>query len=129
MVLEVSAALAEIKQPAAALQALDEAIARLGPLVSLVNAAIEIDMENGNADGALRRIDMMRDAAPRPEPWMARRASVLARAGRTAESQAAWQSLLDHLSSLPAGERSSHAMFARAREARDALAALESNTP
>lgn len=129
LLLEVSRALSENKQTTAALEILDQGTARLGPLPSLVNAAIEIDFGNGNVDGALRRIDVAQAAAPRPEPWMARRASVLARAGRIAESRTAWQSLLDYISSLPPAERDSHAMCSRVREAREALAALESNPP
>lgn len=126
LLLEVSTALAANKQSKAALGILDQGIARLGPLPSLVNAAIETELGIGNTEAALRRIDRARDAAPRPEPWMARRASILARAGRTAESRAAWQAILTHISALPPGERSSHAMYSRVREARDALAALES---
>jgi tetratricopeptide (TPR) repeat protein len=129
LLLEVSTALAENKQPAAALEVLDQGIARLGQLPSLVNPAIEIELGKGNVAAALQRIDVAQHASPRPEPWMARRASVLARAGRTAESRVAWKSLLDHISSLPPAERSSHAMCARAREASDALAALKSNKP
>jgi tetratricopeptide (TPR) repeat protein len=129
LLLEVSAALAENKQTAAALEVLDQGIVRLGPLASLVNAAIGLEMGNGNIEGALRRVDTAQAAAPRPEPWMARRASILARAGRIDESRAAWQSLLDSVSSLPLGERTSHAMYSRVREAREALAALESNPP
>ena len=129
LLLEASAALAENKQTSDALEVLDQGISRLGPLPSLVNAAVEIDFGNGNIEGALWRIDVARDASPRPEPWMARRASVLARAGRIAESRTSWRFLLDHISSLPPGERTSHAMCARAREAREALTALESNLP
>lgn len=129
LLLEVSTALAENKQAPAALEVLDQGISRLGPLPSLVNAAIDIDFGNGNIGGALRRIDVARDAAPRPEPWMARRASILARAGRIDESRAAWKALLDHVSSLPHAERDSHAMCSRVREAQDALAALKSNPP
>lgn len=128
LLLEVSTALAENKQATAALEVLDQGIARLGPLPSLVTAAIEIDFGNGNIEGALRRIDVAQTAAPRPEPWMARRASMLARAGRMDESRAAWQSLLDRISSLPQAERDSHAMCSRVREARDALAALKPNS-
>ena len=127
LLLEVSAALAENKQKTAALEIIDQGIARLGLLPSFVNAAIEIDFGNVNIEGALRRIDVAQAAAPRPEPWMARRASILARASRIVESQAAWHSLLDHISTLPSAERTSHAMCCRVREARDALAALKSN--
>lgn len=127
LLLEVSAALVAHKQTTAAQEVLDKGIARLGALPSLVDAAVEIDFGNGNIEGALKRIDVARDAAPRPEPWMARHASILARAGRRAESRAAWQSLITHIAALPSAERTSHAMYSRVREARDALAALESN--
>ena len=126
LLVEVSAALAENKETTAALEVLDQGIARLGPLPSLVTAAVEIEIGNSNTDGALRRIDAARTAAPRPEPWMAQRASILARAGRTEESRAAWQELLTHISTLPASARSSHAMSTRIREASDALTALNS---
>ena len=129
LLLEVSKALVENKQDAEALEVLDQGIARLGPLPPLVSAAVEIDVGNGNIGCALTRIDIAQAAAPRPEPWMASRASILARVGRTGESKAAWKSLLDRISSLPPNERSSHAMCSRAKEARDALAALNSNPP
>jgi hypothetical protein len=66
----------------------------------------------------------MRQSAPRPEPWMARRASILAQAGRIEESRAAWQALVDHLSALPNLERGSHAMSTLMEQAKQALAAL-----
>lgn len=127
LLLEISNALAENDQSAEALQVLDQGIARLGLLPSLVTPAIELDLRNGNPDAALLRIDRMQTAVKRPEPWMACRASVLARSGRISESRDAWQSLLGHIAALPSVERTSHAMCSRAREAREALAALESN--
>jgi hypothetical protein len=57
---------------------------------------------------------------------MARRAAVLAQAGRIEESQAAWKELEKHLASLPDQERTSRAMTNLAEEARQALASLES---
>jgi tetratricopeptide (TPR) repeat protein len=126
--LEVSNALAKDKQITEALQVLDQGIARLGSLPSLITAAIEIEFGSGNIERALLRVDLARNAAPRPEPWLARRASILARSGRIRESQTEWQLLLEHISSLPAGERDSHAMYCCAREARAALAILKSNS-
>ena len=75
---------------------------------------------------ALSRVEAMRQSAPRPEPWMAKRASILAQAGRIQESRAAWQALVEHLAALPNLERGSHAMSKLAAEAKQALAALDS---
>ena len=52
---------------------------------------------------------------------MARRATVLAQAGRIEESRAAWKALVEHLDSLPENERRSHAMSALREEASAAL--------
>ena len=79
-----------------------------------------------NFEAALRRVEEARQGAPRPEPWMARRATVLAQAGRIEESRAAWKALAKHLESLPDQERTSHAMSRLAEEARQALAKLKS---
>jgi hypothetical protein len=57
---------------------------------------------------------------------MAKRASILAQAGRIPESKAAWQALADHLNALPNLERGSHAMSKLAQDAKLALASLES---
>lgn len=124
LLIEVSTVLADHGKAREALEILDCGTARLGPLVSLETRAIEFELRIGNPCGALRRIDAMEAAAPRPEPWMVRRASVLARAGRMDESRVAWQSLIDHISALPIRERVSAAMCSRVREAREALAAL-----
>jgi tetratricopeptide (TPR) repeat protein len=129
LILEISTALAKNKQAIDALEVLDQGMVRLGPLASLMTAAIEIDLGIRNIEGALRRIDVARNAAPRPEPWMARKASILARAGSTAESQAEWQLLLDHIASLSPGERNSHAMHCCVQEAQAALATLKSKPP
>ena len=55
---------------------------------------------------------------------MAKRAALLAQAGRRAEARAAWQALIDHLAALPNLERGSHAMSILAEQAREALGPL-----
>lgn len=97
---------------------------RLGPIPSLQLKVLEVEVAAGRCDSALSRLDAMQRSAPRPEPWMEKRASILAQAGRPAESRAAWQALVSHLRSLPANERDSHAMARLAERARQALAAL-----
>ena len=124
LVLEITTILAKQNRVNESLEILDQAIARLGLLPSLIIPAVELEAANKNWNGALRRIDAMRTSTSRPEPWMARRASILARAGRTAEARTAWKNLLDHIACLPPEMRQSHAMSLRAREARDALVSL-----
>ena len=120
---EVAGALAAEGKKEEAGQVLAAGIEKLGKIPSLVLRAIDLELEAKNFDAALRRIEQARQEAPRPEPWMARRAAVLAQAGRTEESRAAWKALLEHLNSLPENERTSRAMTTLTKEAREALAA------
>jgi tetratricopeptide (TPR) repeat protein len=71
----------------------------------LLTASLDAELKAGNTDEALRRVDSLQKAAPRPEPWMARRAELLQAAGRAADARAAWAALQAHLSSLPNLER------------------------
>jgi predicted Zn-dependent protease len=124
LVQEVAGALAAAGHKEEAAEVLAAGIERLGKIPSLVLRAIDLEIEMKKFDAALRRIDQARQDAPRPEPWMARRAAVLAKAGRLEESRAAWKALLEHLDSLPENERTSRAMSTLTKEARAALAAL-----
>ena len=111
-----------------AVQVLAAGIEKLGPIPSLALRAMEVEIATKNFDAALTRVEALRKSAPRPEPWMARRASVLAQAGRIEDSRAAWQALVEHLAALPNLERGSHAMSKLAEDARQALASLASLT-
>ncbi|MEY2549513.1 MAG: hypothetical protein QOD64_2095 [Verrucomicrobiota bacterium] len=122
LVEEVAGALAADGQKAEAAQVLAAGIERLGKIPSLMLRALDLEIETKNFDAALRRIEEARRDAPRPEPWMARRALVLATAGRTEESRAAWKALIAHLDSLPDHDRSSRAMVQLRNEAGEALA-------
>lgn len=123
LVQEVAGALSAAGKKAEAAAVLSAGIEKLGRIPSLVLRALDLEIETKNFDAALRRVEQARDEAPRPEPWMARRAAVLAQAGRREESRAAWKALITHLESLPDNERISHAMSQLADEAREALAA------
>ncbi len=124
LIQEVAGALAAGGRKEEAAQVLATGIEKLGNIPSLVLRSVDLEIETRNFEGALRRIEQAREKAPRPEPWMARRAAVLAQAGRIEESRAAWKALLEHLDSLPENERSSRAMSSLTKEARDALASL-----
>jgi tetratricopeptide (TPR) repeat protein len=104
-----------------AVQVLAAGIDKLGEIPSLVQRAMNLEIATKDFTAALRRVESMRQSAPRPEPWMARRASILAQAGRIEESRAAWQALVDHLSALPNLERGSHAMSTLMEQAKQAL--------
>jgi tetratricopeptide (TPR) repeat protein len=112
------------RHPEEAVKVLQDGMAKLGDLASLAIKALELQQTLGLYDGALSSVAVMQKSAPRPEPWMARRASILAKAGRLDEARTAWQALADHLAKLPNLERGSHAMSVLAEESQKALAEL-----
>lgn len=105
---------------------LQNGLERLGNIPSLELKALDIEVRTRRFDAALRRVDAMQKTAPRPEPWMAKRASLLAQAGRFAESAAEWTALRDRIAALPALQRGSNAMSQFTVQAETALAALHS---
>lgn len=84
-----------------AVQALDEGIARLGPIVTLELEAIGLDVQLKRYDAALARVDRAGDKTPRKEEWLARRGAILERAGRAAEAREAYQAALTAIATLP----------------------------
>ncbi len=104
---EVRAAAADAETGRAeALAVLEEGLARLGALASLVLPAVELDREAGRWDDALERLRALVDASPRAERWLALRGDVLAEAGRPDEARVAWLAARDALDTLPAHRRS-----------------------
>jgi tetratricopeptide (TPR) repeat protein len=99
-----------------ALAGLDEAMARLGPIVSLAREAIEIEVESGNFERALERLSAASADARRKETWLEWRGRVLERAGRVEEARAAYEQARRELALASAISRSSSAM--RALDAR-----------
>ncbi|MFN0079449.1 MAG: hypothetical protein ACKVY0_23540 [Prosthecobacter sp.] len=119
---EVAEALMACGHGEEAVQVLQRGLQAVGAVPSLVLKAMEIETAAGHFDAALSRIEAMQKSAPRPEPWMAKRAQLLAQAGRHAASRAAWQALATHLAALPNLERGSHAMSRLAEQAAANLA-------
>lgn len=122
---EVSDALLAQGSSDEALTVLETGLRVLGPIPSLTLRAMDLEVGTGRFDAALSRVDFLQKSAPRPEPWMAKRAALLAQAGRTAEARQNWNALLVHLAALPNLERGSHSMSMLAEQARRALAALD----
>jgi tetratricopeptide (TPR) repeat protein len=129
LVQEVAGALATHDCQKEAAQVLAAGIEKLGKIPSLVLRALDLEIAMKDFDAALRRLEEAQRDAPRPEPWMARRAAVLAQAGRIEESREAWNALAKHLDSLPEQERTSHAMSKLTEETRQALASQKSVSP
>lgn len=127
--LEVADALQSQQLHDEAAQVLASGITKLGNIPSLVLKALDLEIATGRIDLALTRVDAMQSKAPRPEPWMARRAAILDKAGRVAEARTAWQTLADHLAKLPNLERGSHAMSVLAETAEKALANVPPSPP
>jgi predicted Zn-dependent protease len=107
--------------PARVLAALDEGIARVGPVISLVDYAITLELERKNYDGALARIDTAMERAPRRETWLVRRGDILVKLGRATEAVAAYRAALDAIAELPERYRATVPIEKLARDARNSI--------
>ncbi len=121
LVQETADALAAHGQSEEAILVLTAGLSRLGPVPSLVLRAMDLEIKAGRFEVALTRVDVLQKTAPRPEPWMAKRAALLGQAGRTGEARAAWAMLAAHLAALPPLDRGSPAIGALTEEVRRAL--------
>jgi tetratricopeptide (TPR) repeat protein len=126
LIQEVATALAANDKVDEAIAVLESGLKDVGPVASLQLKILDVEADAARYDSALSRLAAIQAAAPRPEPWMEKRAAILAQAGRSEESRAAWQVLLSHLNSLPRAQRESHAMVLAAERARQAVAILSS---
>lgn len=104
-----------------ALRGLDEGIAKLGPVVTLQLAAIDLELRRHNYDAALTRLDQITAQSERKETWLVRRGEILKLAGRDDEARAAFNAALVAIESLPAGHRQSRSVTALELRARSAL--------
>ncbi len=93
-----------------AIRGLDDAMAWLGPLVTLQRLAIEIELDRGNHARALGRIDSVLADAPRKERWLAYKGRILASTGQDQDAVVAFRQAQAALESLPARVRSTPAM-------------------
>jgi tetratricopeptide (TPR) repeat protein len=113
--------------PAAALDGLDDGIARLGPLVTLTLEAIDCELQLHRHDAALRRLDRLTAAAgPHPQ-WMVQRGTILLAAGRPSEGRAAFGAARAAIDALPPARRHTPQIAALSARATAALAALDTS--
>lgn len=84
-----------------ALATLNDGVKRLGPVITLEQAALELERRLGNYDAALSRLDGMIKRMPMKDTYLAQKGDVLAQAGRYEEARGAYQQALDEIAKLP----------------------------
>jgi len=104
-VIEVAEMIHQHEGTNSSLAVLDEALRRLGPDPALLQMTLKLAETAELHERALAAVQSLQAQAPRPEPWMLRRAEILQQAGRADDAKAAWTSLRDHLLALPNLER------------------------
>jgi tetratricopeptide (TPR) repeat protein len=93
--------------PAASLAGLEEAIQRLGSLVTLQMPALELELKLKRFDAALKRLDSIHARSPRREIYLAQRAEILEASGHKAEARATYTAALTAWLALPEFRRTS----------------------
>ncbi|MDA1315173.1 MAG: tetratricopeptide repeat protein [Acidobacteria bacterium] len=91
-----------------ALAGIDQGIKKLGPIFTLVDFAIELELKLDRADQALSRLDQIRPSMA-PERWFHRRGVMLSHMGRTGEARASYQQALESLRAAPPHRQSTRA--------------------
>ncbi|MES2439373.1 MAG: hypothetical protein V4584_09915 [Verrucomicrobiota bacterium] len=121
VIVDLALALDDSGKPSEAGRAIDEGLTTSGDAPSLLECALEIETAAGLWDSALGRMEGLQKLAPRPEPWMAKRAELMTRAGRADDARAAWTVLRDRLISLPSLERGTPQNVQLLQQARKSL--------
>jgi len=87
------------------LAGMDDGVARLGPLVTLVKFAVDVEAERGDYDAALRRLDMLPRVVKNDPSWLAHRGDLLLAAGRDSQARRAYAAALEAIRARSAGSR------------------------
>ncbi|HEX6243401.1 MAG TPA: tetratricopeptide repeat protein, partial [Polyangiales bacterium] len=103
--LERAANLSQSAKPGPAIAVLDEAIARLGPLEALEDAALTIEVRAKRWSQALHRIDAMLPRSEHKAQLLARKAQVLEGAGDKAAAREARRAALSQIADLSQDHR------------------------
>jgi tetratricopeptide (TPR) repeat protein len=108
----------------AAIRALDNGIARLGPLASLEGLAVDLELARKNYDGALARLDRIFLPLDRQETHLARRGEILAAAGRSIEARETFRQAQRSIEALPPRLRQTRAIQKLEKRVRSSLEGL-----
>lgn len=95
-----------------AINGLDAGTAKLGQPVTLLLAAIDLELAREDFDAALARVDAITARSVRKENWLARRGEILERAGRKDEARLAYEEARKAVAKLPPRARGTKAIAA-----------------
>jgi len=98
--------------PDAAIKGLDEGLARLGWMVTLQTAAIDLELKRHRPHEALARLATIITRANRKETWLVRKAEIHLAADETKEARAVLSETLQAIDSLPPRMRTAPATAA-----------------
>jgi tetratricopeptide (TPR) repeat protein len=104
-----------------ALRGLDAGIARLGPLVSLIQYAIEVERAHGRPQAALERFDLLPDQVRRQPKWLAIRGDILRSLGDVQQAQATYWAGLATIAAYPPARRNARATIELETRLRESL--------
>jgi len=90
---------------AEALHGLDEGMEKLGPLITLQLAALDLELAQKRYDRALARLERIAAGSPRKETWLARRGKIMEQAGRKTEAHESYAAALAAIETLPPHRR------------------------
>lgn len=110
-----------------ALAGLDEGIAQLGPLVTLVQFAIEVEQRRGRYLSALARLDGLPRNITAQAPWLGLRGDLLLAAGRIKEARAAYAAGLAIIESYTSTRRALRATQRVETRLRSSLEDMDAN--
>ncbi len=83
----------------------EEGIVRLGPLVTLLAFAVEVEVKRGRYDGALGWFDALPEGIKCRPLWIARRGDILLLADRPTEAKRSYATALSAIEELPMHRR------------------------
>jgi tetratricopeptide (TPR) repeat protein len=106
VVREAMAAQVAAGHPEAALQLADNAMKKIGPVVTIELPAIALERELGHHEAAVRRYDALLAQAPQHEVWLTERGEILEGLGRTEEARASYERALALIRKRPPDRRS-----------------------
>jgi predicted Zn-dependent protease len=109
-----------------ALNGLEDGLTKLGPVMTLELAALDLQLRMKRFDDAIRRVDRLAANAKRQEAWLARRGDILARAGRAKDARAAFQEALKAIDSLPPHHQATQATMDLKHRITTSIGALDS---
>ena len=106
------------------LAGLDQGLRRLGSLVVLEEASLQIEVDAGLTNAALTRLDRLTRHAVRPETWLVQRGDLLRRLGRLHDALVAYRAAVAAIEQLPPTRRQTAATQSLCQRAQNNLAIL-----